>query len=171
MEQTVIPNDKALPEAEAETEPIGEDTIPNAEPITEEEAFLTVKFNKEQIPLSREEAITLAQKGMKYDSISDEYERLRADSQREVSDMSEFLEEIPEIASKDQLPKEVTEAAEKSRRGLLFEYLLHCYRLNRAAKDEAENRAFAAASSTGSLSADDRRDPAAEEFIRGVWGR
>ncbi len=139
-------------------------TTPSAEA-----AFLTVKFNKELFDLDRDEAIALAQKGMKYDRIYEDYERLK--TAKPLPDISEFCEEFPELSSPERLPEKVRTAAENSHRGLLFEFLLHTCRENRAAAAEAENQAFAANASVGSLSTDDREDPTTAEFLRGVWGR
>ncbi|MBO7217697.1 MAG: hypothetical protein J6V50_03255, partial [Clostridia bacterium] len=68
MEQNEILTGEVLPKTETEKEnENGQATIPAAE--GEETAFLEIKFNKELIKLDREKAVTLAQKGMKYDSI------------------------------------------------------------------------------------------------------
>ncbi len=158
MEETV--KTEALPDAE----PAAEATTP-----LENTAFLTVKFNKELFNLDRDEAIALAQKGMKYDRIYEDYERLKKGTP--LPDISEFYEEFPELSSPERLPEKVRFAAENSNRGLLFEFLLHSCRESRAAAAEAENQAFAANASVGSLSTDDREDPTAAEFLRGVWGR
>lgn len=150
-------------ETQPDVLPSAEDTTPADNPV-----FLTVKFNKELFDLDRDETTALAQKGMKYDRISEEYERLK--NAPTLPDIAEFCEEFPELSSPDALPEKVRLAAEESRRGLLFEFLLHSYRENRAAAAEVQNRAFAANASVGSLATDDREDPAAAEFLRGVWG-
>lgn len=144
--------------------PSAEDTTPADNPV-----FLTVKFNKELVELDRDEATALAQKGMKYDRIYDEYERLK--TAPSLPEIAEFCEEFPELSSPDALPEKVRLAAEESRRGLLFEFLLNSYRESRAAAAEVQNRAFTANASVGSLATDDREDPTAAEFLRGVWGK
>lgn len=192
MEEKVIltsngqpePNDTALPSD-------GGDTTPANDPPAEEKGFLEIKFNKELIWLDKESAATLAQKGMKYDLISADYDRLKGLSKEKGTDIDGLLAqleskktkdnsqsdfekvkaEFPEISSYDMLPEEVITAANKNNTGLLYEYLLYGHRLRQAAKRETENQAFAAASTTGSLSADDRQDPTAAEFLKGVWGR
>lgn len=52
------------------------------------ESFLDIKFNKEIIGLNREEAVTLAQKGKKYDQIYGEYEKLKKHS----ADLQELID-------------------------------------------------------------------------------
>lgn len=70
-----------------------DEDIPTEEPVTEEvqadeseetteeltpeqEAFLEIQYNKENIPLDREKAIEYAQKGMNYDKIYSRYQEL-----------------------------------------------------------------------------------------------
>ncbi len=161
---------EASVEPQTETENLSEGaTTPAA---SREEPFLRIRFNKQTVELDREEAVTLAQKGMKYDRISEEYDRLKGLAAEGCTDgMARITEEFPEITSFDMLPKEVQRAAEKSDRGLLFEYLLYESRMQRAEKEEKANQSYIAASTTGSLSADDRQDPVADEFLRGVWGK
>ncbi len=171
MEEKVKLTESAAPQTEEENLQKGGATTPDAP--SPEEAFLKIKFNKELIELDRETAITLAQKGMKYDKISEEYDRLKglASESDRTDGMARITEEFPEITSFDMLPKEVQEAAQNSDRGLLFEYLLFESRMQRAAAEEKANQSYITASSTGSLSADDREDPVAAEFLRGVWGK
>ena len=72
-----------------ETEKI-EDTTPLETP----EITVPIKFNKEikEIPLS--EASALAQKGMKFDLISEEYKTLKNLSQKNNKSIKEFLEDL-----------------------------------------------------------------------------
>ena len=162
MENTV--NTDAIPEADLPT--AAEETTPAA---FESDPFLEIKFNKELIQLDRDNAVTLAQKGMKYDSIKEEYERLKALEEIPRGDQR-LLEEFPELSSFEMLPEEVKTAANNNNTGLLLEYLLYLHRQTKAAAAEAKNQSFTAAATTGPLSANDREDPAAEEFLRGVWG-
>lgn len=169
MDKTVTAEQTALPQAETEVLPPDEATTPVEE--GKKEAYLQIKFNKELIDLDREEAVTLAQKGMKYDHIYEDYERLRALEVKGSDGIETLCREFPEISSVEMVPEEVKTAAEKSNRGLLFEYLLYEHRQRRAAAAEEKNQSFTAFATTGSLSADDRQDPTAAEFLRGVWGR
>lgn len=166
-----VNTESVLPETENTDLPKdSEATIPVSDPMSN--AYLEIKFNKELIKLDRESAVTLAQKGMKYDQISEEYERLKSQSDKKLPDGIERINrEFPEISSPDMLPEEVKTAAKQNGTGLLFEYLLYEHRQRRAAAEEAQNQTFTADSTTGSLSADDRQDPAAAEFLRGVWGK
>lgn len=166
-----VNTESVLPETENTNLPKEiEATIPVSDP--QSDTYLEIKFNKELIKLDRESAVTLAQKGMKYDQISEEYERLRGLSAEKLPDGIERINrEFPDISSTDMLPEEVKTAAKINGTGLLFEYLLYEHRQRRAAAEEAQNQTFAANTTTGSLSADDRQDPAAAEFLRGVWGK
>jgi hypothetical protein len=79
----------AIPQAEEKTELISaEDTTPKAE---NEELFVPVKFNKEVRQLSLEEASTLAQKGLKFDAISQDFENLKRLAEKHGHSVSEFL--------------------------------------------------------------------------------
>lgn len=171
MEQNEILTGEVLPKTETEKEnENGQATIPAAE--GEETAFLEIKFNKELIKLDREKAVTLAQKGMKYDSIFEDYEKLKNQSlQKSADDFSRIMAEFPEISSPDMLPKEVQTAANENNTGLFLEYLLFEHRKTRAALEEKINQNFTASATTGSLSSDDREDPTTAEFLRGVWGK
>ncbi len=167
MEEKV--NNAALPETEGNLPTEDTATIPAAD--SESAAFLEIKFNKEIIELDRERAVTLAQKGMKYDSIAEEYERLKFEKTAPVDDSEAIIREFPELSSPEMLPEEVKTAAKLNNSGLLLEYLLYLHRQTKAAEAEAKNQSFVAEATTGSLSKSDRSDPATEEFLRGVWGK
>ena len=167
MEEKV--NNAALPETEENLPTEDTATIPAADSASE--AFLEIKFNKEIVGLDRETAVTLAQKGMKYDSIAEEYERLKNERDNTPLDTEALTTEFPELSSPEMLPEEVKTAAKTNNRGLLLEYLLYLHRQTKAAEDEAKNQSFVASATTGSLSKSDRSDPATEEFLRGVWGK
>lgn len=195
-EQVNMPQSGQPQQKAADLPPAGGATIPAEDPNGQATApYLEIKFNKELIQLDRESAVTLAQKGMKFDLISAEYERLKSLSRQQGQDVGTYLsgleavgtkkeedaaepeemgrlrKEFPEISSADMLPEEVRTAAKNNNTGLLHEYLLYEHRLKRAADAEADNQLFASSASTGSLAADDRQDPANAEFLRGVWGR
>ncbi|MBE6727148.1 MAG: hypothetical protein E7562_00705 [Ruminococcaceae bacterium] len=55
---------------------------------------ISVKFNKKILQLTPEEAAVLSQKGMKYDQISDDYNRLRALAANKGVSVSEALSEF-----------------------------------------------------------------------------
>lgn len=65
-----------------------EETIPQ---ISDKGIKIPIKFNKEERELSLEEATTLAQKGLKYDMITPEFERLRALALKNGKSVGEFL--------------------------------------------------------------------------------
>lgn len=82
-----------------------EDTIPSQQ----EEITIPIKFNKEMKNLTVAEAGALAQKGMKYDLICDDYEILKGLSRECGKSVTEFLEQL----KTDQHNKRVEELTEK----------------------------------------------------------
>lgn len=60
----------------------------------ENRILIPVKFNKEVKNLTVEEATLLSQKGMKYDAIEKQWERLRAFAREENSSTAEFLDAL-----------------------------------------------------------------------------
>ncbi len=66
----------------------GEETKPQ---ISDGGIKIPIKFNKEERELSLEEATTLAQKGLKYDMITPEFDRLRILAQHNGKSVGEFL--------------------------------------------------------------------------------
>lgn len=64
-------------EPEEKEEQEGEETKEDTKP-EEPEEFLTVKYNKAERKLTKDEAIELAQKGLNYDKVFGETERLRS---------------------------------------------------------------------------------------------
>lgn len=73
-----------------------EETIPSTQSDEISEIKVPVKFNKEtrEIPLS--EATILAQKGMKYDLLSEDIKRLRSLANKNGKNISDYLSEIEE---------------------------------------------------------------------------
>ena len=68
-----------------------EDTTPNAPENSEERVGITLKFNKETREIPYSEAVALAQKGLKYDSILPEWGRLKALAQKSGKSITEYL--------------------------------------------------------------------------------
>ncbi|MBE6729697.1 MAG: hypothetical protein E7568_05645 [Ruminococcaceae bacterium] len=89
------------------------------------ENFLEIKFNKQSVNLSREEAVTLAQKGMKYDSISEDYLKLKDHAARNGKSLSEFVKGLEE-AEIDVIRQQCKETADGNEEyeQLLFEKAL-----------------------------------------------
>lgn len=91
------------PEAEAE-----ETTEAKAE-----EPFLTVRYDKEDKNLSRDEAVTYAQKGMNYDRMYGKYQELndRINSLAELNGMSvdEYIDSLNTVQTNYAVSKEVQE--------------------------------------------------------------
>lgn len=112
--------------------------------------FLEVKFNKKFINLSREEAVTLAQKGMKYDSISEDFKKLKDHAARNGKSLSEFVKGLEE-AEIDVIRQQCRETADGNEEyeQLLFEKALkerdiklQEYNDGIAAKEKQEQEAF-----------------------------
>lgn len=73
-----------------------EATTPNEQPIESSRQGITLKFNKEMREVPYEEAVALAQKGLKFDAIKGDFERLKniaAKSGKSVSDYISAIEE------------------------------------------------------------------------------
>lgn len=77
---------EALPDAE-ET-----DTLKDTKP--DEEILIPIKFNKEIRNLTMGEASELAQKGLKYDAVRENYEALRALATEKGKSVAAFLEDL-----------------------------------------------------------------------------
>lgn len=83
-----------------------EDTIPENLPNENSEPTISVKFNKEVRQITVSEAQSLAQKGLKYDMVSEPLERLRkmaADNGKNLNDYLSFLENQASTAHKNEL--------------------------------------------------------------------
>lgn len=83
----------------------GEVTTPAAD--NTDSAFVEVKFNKEIKKLSLDEAATLAQKGMKFDMVSAELERLKKLSAAEGLSVGDYLTRI-ETQRSEKLKEELS---------------------------------------------------------------
>lgn len=59
---------------------------------------ISIKFNKKNIDLSHEEAVTYAQKGMKYDQIEADLQKLKDHAAREGKSLSEFVAGLEEAS-------------------------------------------------------------------------
>lgn len=87
--------DEREEETETQTEEAGETSggDPEAEPPKDRQQTLKIKYNGEEKEITLEEAVTLAQKGMNYDKVAAERDRLRAVPKNEKA-----LEVIEEFA-------------------------------------------------------------------------
>lgn len=92
---------------EANLPPEAGDTTP--QPGQTDSAFVEVKFNKEIKKLTLDEAATLAQKGMKFDLIAKEHERLKALSKREGLSVADYLSRV----EKEERSARLSELSEK----------------------------------------------------------
>ena len=91
MEEKILQEGLDQPESDLE-ERVEEATTPLAEtPVNEAEDFLEVKFNKESKKLDRETAVSFAQKGMKYDLVSGDLDRLKVLSKNSGKSVSDYL--------------------------------------------------------------------------------
>lgn len=99
VESTVIPDGEIENEVSAE-----KDTTPHEA----EKIFVPVKFNKETRKLGLEEAAALAQKGLKFDAISKDYENLKRIAAESGNSISGFLCEL-EQSINEKRKKELAE--------------------------------------------------------------
>lgn len=86
----IVENFVASPQAENATDENIKDTIPE----TDTEIFIPIKFNKQIMNLDKESAGKLAQKGLKFESISKDYERLKQMAVANGKSVSEFVTEL-----------------------------------------------------------------------------
>ena len=75
------------------------DTIPN----DNSEVIIPIKFNREIIKLDLEKAQELAQKGMKFDMISKDFEALKDLAVKNGKSVSEYVRELKENATRERL--------------------------------------------------------------------
>ena len=74
--------------AQGEDEQAHEDTAADEQPGTEEQMF-DLKYNKETKQYTRQQVIELAQKGLNYDHVTEQRDRL----QQEIADLTKFRDE------------------------------------------------------------------------------
>jgi len=91
MTEEIVNGNLAQPQAELQNKTENEATTPEAE---ESQVLIPVKFNKEIKELTQSEAATLAQKGMKYDLIAEDYSCLKEISAQHGKSVTQFLEEL-----------------------------------------------------------------------------
>lgn len=103
--ENVALNTEVLPDT-AEEKDIAEATETIPEPA--KEILVPVKFNKEIRNLELEEAAKLAQKGLKFDAISEDYENLRRIAAESGKSVAEFLQALNN-SSKEARRKELLE--------------------------------------------------------------
>ena len=85
-----VSNVEALPQAETEVTETNKETTPEQD----EKIFIPVKYNKQVMNLDIESASELAQKGMKFDSISKDYEILKQMAMENGKSVSEFVSDL-----------------------------------------------------------------------------
>lgn len=93
---------------EAILQPEPEDTNQGDGPSEkgEEEAFIEVKFNKEMKKIPLREAVILAQKGMKFDTLSPAFEKLKGLSKNAGMTVEGFISSLEDQSHRAQLLKE-----------------------------------------------------------------
>lgn len=109
--------DMAQPQAEdAANQPLIDETAQVGEPNAQEaqdDAFLTVRYNKEELPLTREAAAEYAQKGLNYDKISGRLAEA-TDKLEEYADLGALAKEL---AAQNGVSEKEALAALKERMG------------------------------------------------------
>ena len=88
-------NKKTVPQVDEnlKAEILADTTPHNAE----KEIIIPIKFNKEVKELTLSQAAELAQKGMKFDLISEDYERLKKISRISGKSVPEFLNQLETV--------------------------------------------------------------------------
>lgn len=81
-------------ETEAETEALELNKDADSDTMPKEQFFIPVKFNKEVRNLTIDEAVDLAQKGLKFNAISKDYEVLRSMANENNKSVSKYLEDL-----------------------------------------------------------------------------
>jgi hypothetical protein len=120
-----------------DTEPVETDALPQADEPTEEpiqeNPFLKVKYNKEEVALDEARARELAQKGLNYDKLQERYQALETDprltfvqqlAQEQGMEVNEYLEAVRAAKEQqaldqllqDNIPQELAQEILESRR-------------------------------------------------------
>ena len=99
-----VSNVEALPQAETKSTEINKETTPEQDT----KIFIPVKYNKQVMNLDIESASELAQKGMKFDSISKDYEKIKQMAMDCGKSVSEFVDEL-QINTVNKKKDELTE--------------------------------------------------------------
>lgn len=108
---------------EQKEEEVKENTDPQVASPQDQPSFLQIKYNKEAKNLTKEEAITLAQKGMNYDEIHSRYESLKANEGtfNEISRLAaangitvaEYVKNLSDVQEQFEFNKEVEALRQK----------------------------------------------------------
>ena len=85
-EQEIINKDTTISETDV--------SLTDTTPKSDEQVKIPIKFNKETRNLSLEEATTLAQKGLKFESIEKEYNLLKQLASRENKSIPNYIAEL-----------------------------------------------------------------------------
>ena len=94
--ETAATETEAVEASETDTTPTETEQAHDEGPVAteEEDSFITVKYNKQAKALSHKDAVSYAQKGMKYDSISPVLESLKYVAAAEGKTLAEFVQAI-----------------------------------------------------------------------------
>ena len=96
----------------------------NGATTPEKEMLIPVKFNKEVKNLTLEEATLLSQKGLKYDAIEKQWERLKAFAKDDNISTTEFLDALEKRRTEqriDELTKECGGNSEIAKKFVMLE--------------------------------------------------
>ncbi len=153
---------------------------------------LTVKFNKQEYQLSKEEAVNFAQMGMKYQAVEPLLSKLKAAAAQQGHRLSDYVEALcgqpedinqrlarefcalqedcPDLERFDQLPEAVVQQAVDGT-PLNLAYLRYCYGEHTRIRRAQATAQAAAAASAGTQRGEPQGipDAAVEAMLRGVW--
>lgn len=154
---------------------------------------LTVKFNKQEYQLSKEDAVNYAQLGMKFQSVQPLFDKLKTLAARSGQTLTEFVEtlggepadpnerlarefcelqaECPELEQFEDLPETVIQQAVEHGTPLTLAYLRYCYGEHTRIRHAQQTAAQAALASAGPQRGEPQGvpDPAVEAMLKGVW--
>lgn len=103
--------------SEAEDETSNSEETKETEETVSDEPFLQIRYNKEDVGLSKEEAIELAQKGKNYDKLSDKFTQLNSEltklASRNNMTVDEFMSKMGETVKKVEINKEIKSLKEQ----------------------------------------------------------
>lgn len=155
---------------------------------------LPVRYNKQDYHLTRDEAVTYAQKGMKYTTMEPMLARLQqvarqqglsADAlvdrlcgepkgdvaERLAGEFGRLRAECPEVEQFSQLPEAVVRLAVEQQIPLVYAYAYHRMEEDSRVKRAAAAQAAASAASAGGQrgEADRPADAVVQAMLRGIW--
>lgn len=99
------------------TEETNEATPTTTEEVVDNQPFLTIRYDKEDVPLTREEAISFAQKGKNYDRLYERYDQINGEltrlAQMNGMDVETYMNSLNDTQYRYEVNKELRSLQEK----------------------------------------------------------